>query len=292
MGVRAIVAPVGVGLQAACASVGAEVAFALAYQRLLVSVVAWPCLAGLAARSLEAEQSETSVRNPDLPEVLPVPKPKRPAALRLPSLAVCLVAGAMLGVTVAYGADVPRLDGAHCLPSAGDTNAVFSFTIVYHGTAAPSRHDVHLDGSAFAMKNAGAAPGGGVFYVYQTRLTAGIHRYRFQFQVGEQTLYKPGPSVEACYTTPSVAKAVSFSISGRITANGTGLERVEVRLTRLGSPAVTVRTNSDGRYTATGLAPGVWTVTPTRPGYRTAPASRKATVPPITTTCDFVATRS
>jgi hypothetical protein len=211
-------------------------------------------------------------------------------ALILAGIATCLLA-LLLGSATAFAADTPRLDGVKIFPTSGDTNTLFTFMVTYYGTTVPASHDMYLDEVLLAMKSAGAAPNAGVIYKYQTKLTAGTHKYRFCFKVGDQTLLKPGPTADATYTSPTVAQGVTCKISGIIKADGVGLRDVAVKLTQSGSPAVLVRSGADGRYAATGLAPGVWTVTPTKLGFRMDPECRRLTLPPDSATCDFIAIR-
>lgn len=211
--------------------------------------------------------------------------------LGLICLTTCLVTLVLLGASCAFGADTPRLDGAKCLPTTGDTNTLFSFTILYYGAVAPSSANLYVDSTVLSMKNAGAGPMGSLFYVCQTKLTAGAHKYRFVFGVDQQTLRKPGPTDSETYTSPTVAKAPAYSLSGRVLVNGTGFARIEVRLSKTGTATQTLWTNSEGRFTAPALAPGIWTVTTVKYGYTMNPTYRKVTLPPSTTTCDFTASR-
>ena len=67
--------------------------------------------------------------------------------------------------------------------------------------------------------------------------------------------------------------ASTFSISGTITFNGSGLAGVEVSTT--GTSAVT---GSSGKYKLTGLANGTYTVTPLKAGYHFTPTTLSVTI--------------
>lgn len=208
------------------------------------------------------------------------------------ALAACIMLALMLIAESALAADGPRLDAPRCTPSSGTTGTVFRFSIVYYGAGEPSAHDVHIDsfgsGSILAMTKVGPGPNGGVLYAYDTRLGEGTHRYRFLFKAGTEVLRKPGPTGNNWYSGPTVAAGnEKCTISGVVKANDVGLAGVEVHLARAGSATVTVRTNAEGRFTATGLAAGTYTVTPVKSGYRMDPLSRTTTVPMSTTTCNF-----
>ncbi len=66
---------------------------------------------------------------------------------------------------------------------------------------------------------------------------------------------------------------VTYSLSGTITLNGSGLSGVTVTA---GSGSAT--TSTSGAFTISGLAPGSYTVTPSRSGYTFSPASQSATI--------------
>jgi hypothetical protein len=157
-------------------------------------------------------------------------------------LAACLAALLATSVRSVSAADETSLSGVKLMPSSGDTNVLFTFMIVYRGTAAPTARDLYLDSKCYAMKSAGAAPGGGIMYTYQTKLAAGTHKYRFRFLVGTVNLFMPGtpartscrprasPSQESCAVTApaspvlasdSPSKAPPRSRPGRTVRGGT-----------------------------------------------------------------------
>jgi hypothetical protein len=99
-----------------------------------------------------------------------------------------------------------------------------------------------------------------------------------------------GESVQTsqlCDTTQSVT--YTYSISGRVTLNGSGLSGVTITLTGSGSTSTT--TDSSGNYSFSSAANGSYTVTPTMTGYTFTPANRTANVSGANVTVpDFVAT--
>ena len=80
----------------------------------------------------------------------------------------------------------------------------------------------------------------------------------------------------------------SYTISGAVTLNGSGLPGVTVTA---GSASAT--TQSDGSYALSGLAAGTYTVTPSLSGYTFSPASQSETITNANiTTVNFAATAS
>lgn len=76
-------------------------------------------------------------------------------------------------------------------------------------------------------------------------------------------------------TTPAPV-TTTYSISGRVTYNGTGLQGVTVLVTGAGSGVVA--TDADGNYALTGARAGSYTITPSRSGYAFTPTNRAVTV--------------
>ena len=60
-------------------------------------------------------------------------------------------------------------------------------------------------------------------------------------------------------------------------------------ITRDGMEPVVVRTNAEGRYTASGLQPGLYMVVPAKPGLAFDPPYRSVSLPPSSITCNFYA---
>lgn len=207
------------------------------------------------------------------------------------SLVVCVLL-VLLAVSVSLAADVtPRLDASACSPAAGTTSTTFRYSIVYYG-AEPSSHDVHIDtlgtSAIFSLHKVSTNAGGGALYVYETKLAAGAHKYRFRFATGTTVLRKPGPTGSEWYTGPTVAAGgETYKISGLVKANDVAFASIEVRLSRNGSLVKSTTTNAEGRYTFSSLAAGTYVVTPVKSGYRMDPLSRTITVGPSATTCNF-----
>jgi hypothetical protein len=78
--------------------------------------------------------------------------------------------------------------------------------------------------------------------------------------------------------------AVSYSLSGKVTLSGGGLPGVKVTA---GSKSAT--TSATGAYTLSGLAPGAYTVTPSREGYDFFPTSRSVSLAANTSDTNFTA---
>jgi inhibitor of cysteine peptidase len=70
--------------------------------------------------------------------------------------------------------------------------------------------------------------------------------------------------------------AVTYSISGQVTSNGSGLSGVTMALS--GASIATTITDASGNYTFTGLANGNYALTPSRTGFTFSPASSPQTV--------------
>jgi len=77
-----------------------------------------------------------------------------------------------------------------------------------------------------------------------------------------------------CIATPT--QASTYSISGQVTANGSGLSGVGVALS--GASSATTITDADGNYAFTDLYNGIYTVTPSKAGWTFTPASSPQTV--------------
>jgi hypothetical protein len=81
--------------------------------------------------------------------------------------------------------------------------------------------------------------------------------------------------------------APQYTISGQITASGTGLSGVTVALSGAASAATT--TGGNGNYSFTGLRSGTYTVTPSRTGYTFTPPSQTFTNMNSSQTASFTA---
>jgi hypothetical protein len=213
--------------------------------------------------------------------------PKRSLVGLCVAVLLALTCAASIG-----GATTPSLYGPLLSPSSGDTSTLFTFLITCRSDSAPTTRLLYLDDKSYTLTSCGAAPMGGTMYRYQTKLTAGTHKYRFSFVVGTQTLLSPGPADTNWYTSFSVKQAATFSVSGVVRCNGAGLSSVTLRFTRPNTAAVHTKTDSQGKYTMTGLAAGTWTVTPSLYGFTFTPDHANVTLPPSSTTCNFTATRA
>lgn len=202
-------------------------------------------------------------------------------------LALVAVLSALLIASVALAAYVARLDGGTCTPSTGSTATTFRYAVTYFGPE-PSIHDVHIDAGVFHMNKVSTTATGGAVYVYETKLAAGAHKYRFRFQCGTLALRRPGPTAQDWFTGPTVTQATeTYTISGLIKSSDVALAGVEVKLRRNDVTVKTATTNAEGRYTFSGLTAGTYVVLPTKSGYRMDPLSKLVTVGPSTTTCNF-----
>jgi hypothetical protein len=72
------------------------------------------------------------------------------------------------------------------------------------------------------------------------------------------------------------APVATYSISGQVTSNGSGLSGATVQLS--GASSATAITGASGNYAFTGLANGSYTVTPSKAGFAFNPASSPQTV--------------
>ncbi len=70
--------------------------------------------------------------------------------------------------------------------------------------------------------------------------------------------------------------ATTYSISGTVTYNSSGLSGVTMTLS--GAASATTSTATDGTYTFSGLANGTYTVTPSKSGYTFSPTSTSVTI--------------
>ncbi len=80
------------------------------------------------------------------------------------------------------------------------------------------------------------------------------------------------PTDGQCKTPPA-----TFSISGKVTLNPSHSGLAGVTMTLSGDANATTVTDASGNYSFTGLAPGMYSVTPSRSGYKFGPPERKKT---------------
>jgi plastocyanin len=85
-----------------------------------------------------------------------------------------------------------------------------------------------------------------------------------------------GANIAGVNFAASLNTGPTFSISGTVTSNGTGLVGVTMTLSGAGSAAV--MSDSSGNYSFSGLVNGVYTITPSLAGFAFAPASSSQTI--------------
>jgi uncharacterized protein YegL len=91
-------------------------------------------------------------------------------------------------------------------------------------------------------------------------------------------------------TYAGISQVRDFSISGRITCEGTGLSGVYVQLT--GASSAIGKTDQNGSYAFTGLRNGTYKIDPVRTGYSFTPLDRSVAVSNRSVTNqDFIATK-
>lgn len=83
-------------------------------------------------------------------------------------------------------------------------------------------------------------------------------------------------SSQQCATTHALPVETTYTIAGKITLNGAGLQSVTITLTGTGSTTAT--TDSNGNYSFTGAQNGSYTITPSLAGYSFTPSSIPITV--------------
>ena len=88
---------------------------------------------------------------------------------------------------------------------------------------------------------------------------------------------------------PAAAQPGTVSLSGRVTdAAGTGIPGVTLTVTGGPVPVLPVTTGGSGAFAVAGLAPAVYTVTPSRAGFVHAPGSRTVTLLQGAAVLDFI----
>jgi len=106
---------------------------------------------------------------------------------------------------------------------------------------------------------------------------------------GNQLIFYATP-VESAFIVvgnPFPATPSTYSISGQVTYNGSGLSGVTVSLTGAASNSKT--TDVNGNYTFDGLQNGLYTITPSKTGYSFTPASPQVTINNANATQNFTA---
>jgi cytoskeletal protein RodZ len=111
----------------------------------------------------------------------------------------------------------------------------------------------------------------------------------FTFNPASSPQTVAGADITAANFSATPVQAVTYSISGQVTSNGTGLSAVVVALS--GASSATTITDASGNYAFTGLYNGSYTVTPSRAGFTFNPASSQPTVSGANTPgVNFIAT--
>ena len=85
-----------------------------------------------------------------------------------------------------------------------------------------------------------------------------------------------GADITAVNFAATPVQAVTYSISGQVTSNGSGLSGITMALT--GASSATAITDASGNYTFTGLDNGSYTITPSRTGFTFSPTNSPRTV--------------
>jgi len=85
-----------------------------------------------------------------------------------------------------------------------------------------------------------------------------------------------GADITAVDFAATPVQAVTYSISGQVTSNGSGLSGITKALT--GASSATAITDASGNYTFTGLDNGSYTITPSRTGFTFSPTNSPRTV--------------
>lgn len=113
-------------------------------------------------------------------------------------------------------------------PPAGGPGTKFTYTVVYNNTAAPTVHDVVIDGKALTMK-AGQTKDGETIYQAVTTLSPGNHNYHFNFSAAGQSWKMPYNNVQ--YSGPTVAPFDLTGISVNSPGNAGGIGQLGQPLT-------------------------------------------------------------
>src|SRR4030042_4769693 len=81
--------------------------------------------------------------------------------------------------------------------------------------------------------------------------------------------------VSLCFLFLCKTPPATFSISGKVTLNPSHIGLAGVTMILSGNANATTLTDAGGNYSFTGLAPGIYTVPPSRGGYRFGPPEKK-----------------
>jgi len=174
------------------------------------------------------------------------------------------------------GLDFPRLDAVGAFAALEQELAAFRIS------GRVTLNGVGLEGVTLAAGNRSAATDAGGDYLF-TGLPAGAYTltpslagYEFEPVSRQVTV---GPSATG---VDFVAVPAAFTISGRVTLNGTGAAG-----TTVSAGTRSTVTGSDGTYALTDLPAGAYVVAASRGGYSFTPTSQNVTVGPSRTNVDF-----
>jgi hypothetical protein len=185
--------------------------------------------------------------------------------------------------TAADGLLRAPVNSIQIVPSAATVTYTISGNIAVSGTGL-SGVTVSLGGASTAMTTTDSSGD----YSFAS-LTAGTYtvtpsRNGYTFSPSSKTLTNISSNQTASFIATPPA---TYTISGQITLSGTALSSVTVALS--GALTATTTTDSSGKYSFTSLAPGTYTVTPTRSGYTFTPPSQTFTSISSNQTASFTA---
>jgi hypothetical protein len=112
--------------------------------------------------------------------------------------------------------------------------------------------------------------------LYNGSYTVTPGRTGFTFNPASSPQTVSGANTPGVNFIATPVQAATYSISGQVTSNGSGLSGVAVALS--GASSATAITGATGNYAFTGLANGSYTVTPSKAGFTFDPASSPQTV--------------
>jgi inhibitor of cysteine peptidase len=125
--------------------------------------------------------------------------------------------------------------------------------------------------------------------LYNGSYTVTPSRIGFTFNLANSPQTVSGANIPGVNFIATPVQAATYSISGQVTSNGSGLSGVAVALS--GASSATAITGAGGNYAFTGLANGSYTITPSKAGFTFNPASSPQTVSGANTPgVNFIAT--